>query len=411
MDQYSQHRLKTAATEPEHAVRKAEFDAVLASLGGTGGETLTDLATVDQSSLVAAINEIFWDQMDNKELLAQTIGGVEYSTFAKLIQAAGHAKTTLAQALTSMGVLGIADEPLQSLIDRIPTIPNGYSGPGQELLFRDKLLAWCPFKPFPGVFTKTGIQPEGLYPSGGGNATGNIVNAQWNPNVGVKFQESWTRNNNYCGALSLADNQTNTIWWRPYVWPENMSLIRYGNGDGWSGSGIKVKNGRLVIMAEVLFTQEYNPNYDWETGDDYYLYTDCSTYVDLGPFDSTTYPPDTWHMIAVKPKTLSYYDSSYEQEQTRTVYEYYMDGVKINIPFRTTGVWDSYDYYEKHPNAGGAEYIHLGSPVWSYGEDYLRTAPNRNVFDAQVWFLDWRGYQALTDAEIAALYAAGPYQL
>jgi hypothetical protein len=407
MEQYSQQHLKVAATEPEHVVRKAEFDAVIESLGGTGGETLTDLATVDQSSLVAAINEIFWDQMDSKDLLAQTIGGVEYSTFAKMIQAAGHAKTTLAQHLTSMGVLGIADEPLQSLIDRIPAIPNGYTGPGQELLFREKLLAWCPFKPFPGIFTKTGIQPEGLYPSGGGNATGTIVNAQWNPSVGVKFQESWTRNNTANGALSLGDSRTNTIWWRPYIWPENMSIIRYGNGDGYSGSGIKVKNGRLVVMAEVLFTQEYNPNYNRETGDDYYLYTVHSTYVDLGPCDSVTYPPNVWHMLAVKPTTLSYYNSSYGQDQPRTVYEYYMDGVKIDIPFRTTGVWDSYDYYEKYPNAGGAEYIHLGTRVWSYGEP----TSERNTPDYSGWFLDWRGYESLTDTEIAALYAAGPYQI
>jgi hypothetical protein len=65
-------------------------------------------------------------------------------------------------------------------------------------------------------------------------------------------------------------------------------------------------------------------------------------------------------MLAVQPKMLFYYNSAYGQEQTRTVYEYWLDGVKINIPFRTTGVWDSYDYYEKYPNAGGADYIHLG---------------------------------------------------
>ena len=411
MDQYSQHQWKAAPTQPEHVVRKTDLDAAISSLTGGGGgtgENLINLATVDKSSLVGAINEIFWDQMDSKEILAQTIGGVEYSTFAKLIQATQHAKITLAQHLTAMGVPGIADEPLQSLIDRIPTIPNGYSGPGQELLFRNKLLAWCPFKPFPGVFTKTGIQPDGYYGSGGGNATGNIVSAEWNPNVGVKFQESWTRNNNANGALSLASNQTNTIWWRPCVWPENMSMIRYGNGDGWSGSGIKVKNGRLVIMAEVLFTQDYNPYYNWDDPyDDYYLYTDYSTYVDLGPFDSTTYPPGTWHHLAVKSKVISYYNSYYGEEQTRTVYEYWLDGVKINIPYRTTGVWDDYDYCEKFPNAGGPEYIHLGARVWSYGEPKaVQNPPNYSG-----WFLDWRGYESLTDLEIAALYAAGPYSL
>jgi hypothetical protein len=188
-----------------------------------------------------------------------------------------------------------------------------------------------------------------------------------------------------------------------------MSIIRYGNGDGYSGSGIKVKDGRLVIMAEVLYTQEYNPHFNWETDsyDDYYLYTDHSTYVDLGPFDNTTYPPDTWHSIAVKSKQLEYYDSYYGQDQTRTVYEYWLDGVKIDIPFRTMGVWDNYDYRYKYPNAGGPEYIHLGTRVWSYGEPVaIRNPPNYSG-----WFLDWRGYQSLTDTEIADLYAAGPYQI
>ena len=32
MNQYSQHRLKIAATEPEHVVRKAEFDIAVQSL-------------------------------------------------------------------------------------------------------------------------------------------------------------------------------------------------------------------------------------------------------------------------------------------------------------------------------------------------------------------------------------------
>jgi len=410
MDQYSQPHLKVAATEPEHVVRKSEFDAAIGSLtGGTcASGHLTDLATVDKSSLAAAINEVYWDQMDSKEILAQTIGGVEYSTFAKLIQATSHAKTTLARHLTAMGVPGIADEPLQSLIDRIPAIPNGSTGPGQELLFRDKLLAWCPFKPFPGVFTKTGMPSEGFLPGDGGNITGNIVNAEWNPNVGVKFQDSWTRNNAANDALSLANTQTNTIWWRPYTWPDNMSIIRYGNGDGGSGSGIKVKNGRLVIMAEVLFTQEFNPDSPWNPGGgDSVLYTDDSTYVDLGPFDSSTYPPGTWHQIAVTPKTLEYENSYYGTRHTRTVYEYWLDGVKVPIPFRTTGVWDPFGSYEKHPDAGGPEYIHLGSRVWSYGEPVAV----RNPPDYSGWFLDWRGYQTLNDDEIAALYAAGPCQI
>jgi len=300
---------------------------------------------------------------------------------------------------------------LQSLIDRIPTIPNGYSGPGQELLFRDKLLAWCPFKPFPGTFTKPGIPPEGYYHSGGGNATGNIINAEWNPNVGVKFQGSWTRNNNHNGALSLADNQTNTIWWRPCVWPENMSIIRYGNGEGYGGSGIKVKNGRLVIMAEVLYSSVYHGCHpDGCEGHDYncnnaYTCLDHSTFVDLGPFDSTTYPPDTWHQLAVKSKVLSYYDSYEGEERTRLVYDYWLDGVKIMIPYRTTGLWDDNDYYEKHPNAGGPESIHPGARVWSHGEP----KDVQNPPDYSGWFLDWRGYEPLTDNEIAALYAAGPY--
>jgi hypothetical protein len=49
MDIYSQHHLKVAATEPEHLVRKAEFDATVGDL--------TQLKTRNKSNLVAAINE------------------------------------------------------------------------------------------------------------------------------------------------------------------------------------------------------------------------------------------------------------------------------------------------------------------------------------------------------------------
>jgi len=410
MDQYSQHNLKVAATKPEHVVRKAELDAVIASLTGLGGgEDLTALATVNQSSLVGAINEIFWDQMDSKEILAQTIGGVEYSTFAKLVQAVTHAKTSLANHMTLMGILGVANEPLQSLIDRIPQIPFVGSEWSQELLFRNKLLAWCPFRPFPGLFTRTGIQPESLQSTGGGNATGNIINAEWHPTIGVRFRNSRTQNNNRNGALSLANNQTNTIWWRPYVWPENMSIIRYGHSDGWRGSGLKVKDGRLVILAEVMYTTVHHGCHpDGCYGHDYSCdnarsHIDNSTYVDLGPFDSTHYPPDTWRMIAVKSKTLPISVNGWER--TRTVNEYWMDGVKIDIPYPTTSTGGSYYYYGY--NSGAADHVHLGSRVWSIGEPIA----HQNPPDYSGWFLDWRGYQNLNDEEIAALYAAGPYQI
>ncbi|MDR2706547.1 MAG: hypothetical protein LBC02_12270 [Planctomycetaceae bacterium] len=49
MDIYSQPRLKVAATEPEHSVRKAEFDQ---TIGG-----LNRLKSCNKSNLVDAINE------------------------------------------------------------------------------------------------------------------------------------------------------------------------------------------------------------------------------------------------------------------------------------------------------------------------------------------------------------------
>jgi len=367
---------------------------------GGGGFTETGDPVLDQLAILRA------------EQLSSILGGIETATFADLVALAQSAKSNLATNLTQMGILGIADEPILNLIARILQIPNGFTGKGQ-LLYLDRLDAWAPFKPFFGVQNKPGGN-EGYYPSGG-METGYIVNAEFNPNVGVKFQKSWTRNSDVNGWLSPAGTRVNTIWFRPYVWPENMAIIRYGNGDGWSGSGIKVKNGRLVIQAEVLYDEEYNPDYDyWSGNGDYYLYTDHSTYVDLGPWDSTAFPPTTWHMLAVRSKSLEYNDQ-YSNPQTRTVYDYYFDGVKVIIPWNTTGIQSSNSWGWgggwKYPNAGGPEYIHLGSGVWSYGEDTWRTSPDRNEFNYQGWFLDWRGYSSLTDQEIAALYNEGPYQI
>jgi hypothetical protein len=50
MDIYSQHRLKSAAAEPEHSIRKAEFDQTI-------GE-LDRLKSYNKSNLVGAINEL-----------------------------------------------------------------------------------------------------------------------------------------------------------------------------------------------------------------------------------------------------------------------------------------------------------------------------------------------------------------
>jgi hypothetical protein len=49
MDIYSQPHLKAAATEPEHSVRKAEFDTTIGSLNR--------LKSYNKSNLVEAINE------------------------------------------------------------------------------------------------------------------------------------------------------------------------------------------------------------------------------------------------------------------------------------------------------------------------------------------------------------------
>ena len=280
-----------------------------------------------------------------------------------------------------------------------------------------------PFKPLPGIFNNPAFSSsyEGYYASGGGAATGNIVNSEWNPNVGCKFNKSWTRNNNSSGRLSLAGGRVSTIWFRPSVWPENMAIIRFGSGEGSSGSGIKVKDGRLVIHAEVLYASSYSYQYNSEYGYSQKVttYDDQSTYVDLGPWDSTTFPPDTWHMLAAKEITLTYNRQDYvggdTYESTRTVYDYYLDGVKIDIPWKTTGVPDRWGSYLTYPNAGSSDYIHLGSCTWAYGEENWHTANgvavDRNTLNYEGWFLDWRGYSNLTDQEIAALYAEGPYQI
>lgn len=64
MDQYSQHNLKKAATEPEHIVRKVEFDA-------TTGNT-SDLLTWNKSSLVESVNEVN-DRLNNYTVSANFI--------------------------------------------------------------------------------------------------------------------------------------------------------------------------------------------------------------------------------------------------------------------------------------------------------------------------------------------------
>jgi hypothetical protein len=50
MDTFSQHHIKSPATEPEHALRKSEFDQTVGRLA--------DLTTRANSNLVSAINEL-----------------------------------------------------------------------------------------------------------------------------------------------------------------------------------------------------------------------------------------------------------------------------------------------------------------------------------------------------------------
>lgn len=66
MEQFSQQFLKAAATQPEHVVRKAEFDNKLGELSG--------LQTQNKTNIVSAINELFLDADSGKNAIAAAIG-------------------------------------------------------------------------------------------------------------------------------------------------------------------------------------------------------------------------------------------------------------------------------------------------------------------------------------------------
>ncbi|MDR1291281.1 MAG: hypothetical protein LBK06_08770 [Planctomycetaceae bacterium] len=126
MDTFSQHNLKSPATEPEHAVRKAEFDAA------TGN--LTGLHTMDKSNLVTAINEVYTmagagvgnDSESGKTAVAYALGQPSSSsdTFTQLADRIQNDKNDLVSFLTSRTVPADSGESLSLLLSKLYSLPD-----------------------------------------------------------------------------------------------------------------------------------------------------------------------------------------------------------------------------------------------------------------------------------------------
>jgi hypothetical protein len=126
MDTFSQHNLKSPATEPEHAVRKAEFD--------TRTGDLTELHTMDKSNLVTAINEVHAlaengngnDAESGKTAVAYALGLPSSSSdsFTQLADRIQNDKTHLAAFLNSRNLSGDAGDSLSNLLTKLYSIPE-----------------------------------------------------------------------------------------------------------------------------------------------------------------------------------------------------------------------------------------------------------------------------------------------
>ena len=289
---------------------------------------------------------------------------------------------------------------------------------GSELLFRDKLQAWAPLSPLYGTFSRlTGVGPshwgttyESLYIE-----SANLPKLSYETD-GLLFDRAWIRNRTSHTQLSLSHGHTVTLWWKPTVWPTDMAIIRAANGDGNAGSGIRVINGRLMLLAEILIETQY----DWSWDGSGTTYIDHSTFVDIGDqlgigdgeFNSTNFPANQWNMLAMKARSLEYYNQDYGSNQTRPVIDYWFNGTKLSIPHNVTGIqagsWGGWTY----PNCGDTGFVHPGYMPWSYGEPEMWDANTRAELAYRGYFCDWRSYdETFTEPKIADLYAAGPYLL
>jgi hypothetical protein len=125
MDTFSQQNLKSPATEPEHAVRKAEFDAAVGDL--------SELQTESASNLVTAINDVYHragngsgDSESGKTAVAYALGLPSSSsdTFTQLADRIQNDKTNLATFLNSRHVTGDAGDSLSNLLTKLYSIPE-----------------------------------------------------------------------------------------------------------------------------------------------------------------------------------------------------------------------------------------------------------------------------------------------
>jgi hypothetical protein len=124
MQNFSQHNLKSPASVPEHAVRKAEFDSI------TGN--LTELHTKDKSNLVTAINEVHTlvggghDAESGKTAVAYALGLPSSSSdsFTQLADRIQNDKTHLAAFLDSRNISGNAGDSLSNLLTKLYSIPE-----------------------------------------------------------------------------------------------------------------------------------------------------------------------------------------------------------------------------------------------------------------------------------------------
>jgi hypothetical protein len=133
MDTFSQQNLKSPATSSEHAVRKAEFDAVVGDLSA--------LHTESGSNLVTAINEVYDrtgsgnngsdDSASGKTAVAYALGLPSSSSdsFTQLADRIQNDKMNLATFLTSRHVAASAGDSLSNLLTQLYSIPEHDSHP------------------------------------------------------------------------------------------------------------------------------------------------------------------------------------------------------------------------------------------------------------------------------------------
>jgi len=127
MDTFSQQNLKSPATEPEHAVRKAEFDETVGDL--------SELQTQNHSNLIMAINELYSSSasdhsMDGKTAVAYALGLPSSSSdsFTQLADRIQNDKTNLAAFLLSRNVSADSGESFSMLLTKLYSMPaqNNY---------------------------------------------------------------------------------------------------------------------------------------------------------------------------------------------------------------------------------------------------------------------------------------------